>query len=58
MNKSFNNFLPVISKSWFIFCTDVHNYETVSSSADKIFKPSYRTDSYGKKSITLGAINS
>ena len=31
---------------------------TVSSTADKIFKPSYRTDSYGKNSITLGAINS
>ena len=31
---------------------------TVSSTADKIFKPSYRTDSNGKNSITLGAINS
>ena len=30
----------------------------VSSTADKIFKPSYRTDSYGKTSITIGAINS
>ena len=29
-----------------------------SSTADKIFKPSYRTDSYGKNSITIGAINS
>ena len=37
---------------------DVHNYQTVSSTADKIFKPSYRTDSYGKDSITIGAINS
>ena len=32
------------------------NYQTVSSTADKIFKPSYRTDSYGKNSITIGAI--
>ena len=31
---------------------------SVSSTADKIFKPSYRTDSYGKNSITVGAINS
>ena len=30
----------------------------VSSTADKIFKPSYRTDSYGKNSMTIGVINS
>ena len=58
INKSFNNLLPPIFKSWFTFCSDLHNYHTVSSTADKIFKPSYRTDSYGKNSITLGAINS
>ena len=50
--------IPPIFKSWFTFCSDFHNYHTVSSTADKIFKPSYRTDSYGKNSITLGAINS
>ena len=33
-------------KNWFIFCSKIHNYDTVSSSADKLFKPSYRTDSY------------
>ena len=59
INKSFNNLLPPIFKSWFNFCSDFHNYHTVSSIADKIFKPSYRSDSYGKNSITLGgAINS
>ena len=58
INKSFNNLLPPIFKSWLTFCPDLHNYHTVSSNADKIFKPSYRTDSYGKNSITLGAINS
>ena len=58
INKSFNNLLPPIFKSWFTFCSDLHNYHTVSSTADKIFKPSYRTDSYEKNSITLGAINS
>ena len=57
INKSFNN-LPPIFKSWFSFCSDIHNYQTVSSTADKIFKPSYRTDSYGKNSITIGAMNS
>ena len=55
INKSFNNLLPPIFKSWFTFCSDLHNYHTVSPTptADKIFKPSYRTDSYGKNSITL-----
>ena len=47
INKSFNNLLPIF-KSWFTFCLDVHNYQAVSSTADKIFKTSYRTDSYGK----------
>ena len=57
INKSFNKLLPIF-KSWFTFCSDVHNYHTVSSTADKIFKPSYGTDSYGKNSIIVGAINS
>ena len=48
VNKSFNNLLPPIYKSWFTFRSDVHNDQTVSSTADKIFKPLYRTDSYGK----------
>ena len=26
----------LIFKSWFIFCSDVHNYQTVSSTADNI----------------------
>ena len=58
INKSFNNLLPPIFKSWFTFCSDVHNYQTVSSTADKIFKPIYSTDSYGKNSVTIAAINS
>ena len=57
INKSFNNLLPPVFKSWFTFCSDLHNYHIVSSTTDKIFKPSYRTDSYGKNSITLRAIN-
>ena len=58
INKLFNNVLPPIFKSWFTFCSYVHNCQIVSSTADKIFKPSYRTDSYGKNSITVGVINS
>ena len=58
INKSFNRLLPPIFKSWFTFCSEVHNYQTSSSTAGRIFKPSYRTVSYGKHSIAIGAINS
>ena len=58
ISKSFNNLLPPIFKSWLTFCSDVRNYHTVSSTADKIFKPSYTTYSYGKNSNTLEAISS
>ena len=58
INTSFDGLLPPIFKSQFTFCAYLHNYHTVSSTADKIFKPSYRIDSYGKNSITLEPINS
>ena len=51
ISKSFNNLLPPFFKSWYTFCSDVHNYHTVSSTADEIFKPSYTTDSYGNTPI-------
>ena len=50
-SKSFNNLLPPIFKSWFAFCSDVLNYQTVSYTADKIFKPSYITASHGNTPI-------
>ena len=52
ISKSINN-LPPIFKNWFIFCSEIHNYNTVSSSTDKLFKPLYRTDSY----VIISAIN-
>ena len=57
ISKSIDNLLPSIFKNWFIFCSEIHNYETVSWWTDKLFKPSYRTDSYGKSSIIVSAIN-
>ena len=51
ISKSFNNLHPPIIKNWFTFCSDVHNYHTVSSTADQILKPSYTTDSYGNTPI-------
>ena len=41
INKSFNKFLFPIFKSWFTFCSDIHSYQTVSSTAENIFKPSF-----------------
>ena len=57
ISKSINNLQPPIFKNWFIFCSDIHKYDTFSSSADKLFEPSYRTDSYGRNSVIIGAIN-
>ena len=55
--KSINNLPSPIFKNGFIFCSEIHNFDTASSPTDKLFKPSYRTDSYRKKSIIVRAIN-
>ena len=46
ISKSINNLQPPIFINWFIFCSEIHNGDTFLSSTDKLFKPSYRTDSY------------
>ena len=30
ISKLINNLLPPIFKNWFIFCSEIHNYDTVS----------------------------
>ena len=57
IHKQINNLQPLIFKNWFVFCSDILKYNTVSSSADKLFKPLYRTDSYRRNSVIIGAIN-
>ena len=57
VSKSINNLLQPILNNWFIFCSEIHNYNTVPLSNDKLFKRSYRTDSYGKNSVIISAIN-
>ena len=57
ISKSINSLLPPIFKNQFIFCSKIRNYDTVSSSTDKLFQPSYRTNSYGKNYIIVSAIN-
>ena len=56
INNSFSNLFSPIYRSLFIFCSGVQNYQTVPSTSGRIFKPSYRTDSYGKNWITIGAL--
>ena len=58
INKSLNNLLSPTFKNWFTFCSDVHNYHTVSSTSDKTFKTSYRANFFGNYSMAIGAINS
>ena len=58
INKSLNNLLSPTFKNWFTFCSDVHNYHTVSSTSDKTFKTSYRANFFGNYSVAIGAINS
>ena len=52
INKSINNLLHAI------FCPDVHNYQRVPSTTDKIFTLSCRNNSYVKNSVIIGAISS
>ena len=40
----------------FTFCPNILNYQAVSSSTGKIFKPSYRTDCYGKIQLLVPLI--
>ena len=37
--------------------SNIHNYETTSPATCKLFKPSFRTNLYGKHSITINAID-
>ena len=57
VSKYFNNILPSIFDNWFTFCSDVRNYNTATSLRGNLFKPSFHTILYGKKSITLGPVN-
>ena len=57
ISKFINSLLPPVFNNWFTFCSNVHNYETTSSAACKLFKPSFRTNLYGKNSTTVNAWN-
>ena len=57
VSKSLNNLSPSIFNTLFSFSSDQH-YETSSSTQGNIMKLFYKTDRYGKYSITVNAIES
>ena len=56
VSKSLNNLSPSIFNTWFSFSSDQHNYETSSSTQGNLVKLFYKTNRYGKYSITISAI--
>ena len=58
ISKSINNLLPSFFNNWFVFSSDTHKYNTSWSSNDKLQKYSYTTNTYGKNSIIISAIES
>ena len=56
ISKSLNNLSPSVFNTWFSFSSDQHNYETSSSTQGNLMKPFYKTNRYGKYSITASAV--
>ena len=56
ISKSLNNLSPSVFNTWFRFSSDQHNYETSSSTQVNLTKLFYKTNKYGKYSITVSAI--
>ena len=58
VSKSLNNLSPLVFNTWFSFSSDQHNYETSSSTQGNLTKLFYKTNKYGKYSITVSAAES
>ena len=58
VSKSLNNLSPSVFNTWFSFSSDQHNYETSSSTQGNLTKLFYKTNRYGKYSITVSAVES
>ena len=58
VSKSLNNLSPSVFNTWFSFSSDQHNYETSSSTLGNFAKLFYKTNRYGKYSITVSAVES
>ena len=51
--NNLNNLSPSVFNTWFSFSSDQHNYETTSSTQGNLTKLFYKTNRYGKYSITV-----
>ena len=58
VSKSLNNLTPLAFSTWFSFSSDQHNYEISSSTQGNPTKLFYKTNRYGKYSITISAVES
>ena len=58
ISNSINNLLHSNFNNWFVFSSDIYKYNTSWSSNDKLQKESYRTNTYGKNSNIISAIES
>ena len=58
ISKSLSNLSPSVFNTWFSFSSDQHNYETSSSTQGNLTKLFYKTNKYGKYSITVSAVES
>ena len=56
VSKSLNNLSLLVFNTWFDFSSDQYNYET--STQGNLKKVFYRTNSFGKYSITLSVVES
>ena len=58
ISKSLSNLSPSVFNTWFSFSSDQYNYETSSSTQGNLTKTFYKTNKYGKYSITVSAVES
>ena len=56
VSKSLKNLTPSVFSTWFSFSSDQHNYETSSSTQGNLTKLFYKTNRYGKYSITVSIV--
>ena len=58
VSKLLNNLTTSVFSTWFSFSSDQHNYETSSSTQCNLAKLFYKTNRYGKYSITVSTVES
>ena len=58
VSKLLNTLTPSVFSTWFSFSSDQHNYETSSSTRGNLTKLFYKTNRYGKYSVTVSAVES